>query len=209
MTVVVKLGGEVLAGAGRAGVAAEIAGLVRAGKRVVVVHGGGAQTSELQEKLGQKPRKIAGRRVTDEGALDALKMVVCGKLNVELCAAPRPDGMLPMAVGGDMEAADATFIPDWPLHWVRALHNLYRYTGDAELVARLLAPAERLLRWFEPFQGEDGLLANVTGWVLIDWSAVSVTGASAALNALWARALGLVVFAVLTAWFLATGERPV
>jgi hypothetical protein len=109
--------------------------------------------------------------------------------HVELTASPRPDGMLPMAVGGDMAAADATYIPDWPLHWVRALHNLHRYTGDRALVARLLPIAESLLRWFEPFQRADGLLADVTGWVLIDWSAVGVAGACAALNALWARAL--------------------
>ena len=32
--------------------------------------------------------------------------------------------MLPMAVGGDIEHDDASFIPDWALHWVRALHNL-------------------------------------------------------------------------------------
>jgi hypothetical protein len=109
--------------------------------------------------------------------------------HVEMTASCRPDGMLPMAVGGDMEAADATFIPDWPLHWVRALHCLCRYTGDREFVARMLGAAEGVLRWFVPFQGPDGLLADVTGWVLIDWSAVSVAGTSGVLNALWARAL--------------------
>ncbi|MEW6269012.1 MAG: family 78 glycoside hydrolase catalytic domain, partial [Thermodesulfobacteriota bacterium] len=118
--------------------------------------------------------------------------------HVELTATPRPDGMLPMAVASDMAAADATYIPDWPLHWVHALHELHRYTGDRELVARLLPVAESLLRWFEPFQQPDGLLGDVTGWVLIDWSAVSVAGKCAALNALWARAL--LEFAALAAW---------
>jgi len=118
--------------------------------------------------------------------------------HVELTASPRPDGMLPMAVGGDMEAADQTFIADWSLHWVRALHHLYRYTGDRDFVARMLGPAEGVLRWFVPFQGPDGLLADVTGWVLIDWSAVSVAGTSGALNALWAR--GLRDFAEMAEW---------
>jgi alpha-L-rhamnosidase len=110
--------------------------------------------------------------------------------HLELAASLRPDGMFPMAVACDMEHADQTFIPDWPLHWLHGLHEIWRHTADRELVARLLAPAECLLRWFVPFQGPDGLLAHVTGWVLIDWSAVGTAGVSAALNALWARALG-------------------
>ncbi|MBI4954870.1 MAG: acetylglutamate kinase [Myxococcales bacterium] len=100
MTLVVKLGGEVLAGPARATLATELAALWSSQKKVVVVHGGGPQTSELQERLGQKPRKIAGRRVTDEGALDAIKMMVCGKLNVELCAALVAAGLRPVGLHG-------------------------------------------------------------------------------------------------------------
>ncbi len=118
--------------------------------------------------------------------------------NVELCAAPRPDGMLPMAAGGDLAHHDASYIPDWALHWVRALHNVYRYSGDRERVARLLPIAEGVLRWFEAFADADGLAAEVTGWVIIDWSSVSVDGASSVLNALWAR--GLRDFAEMSEW---------
>lgn len=110
--------------------------------------------------------------------------------NVELAAMPRADGMLPMAVAGDFAHFDRTFIPDWALHWLHALWNLWRYTGPTDAVARLLPVAERLLRWFEPFAGRDGLLADVVGWVIVDWAAVSTQGKSAALNALWARGLG-------------------
>jgi hypothetical protein len=109
--------------------------------------------------------------------------------HVELAASPRPDGMLPMAAGGDIEHQDAAFIPDWALHWVRALHNLYRYGADAEFAARMMPVAENVLRWFVPYLGADGLLADVNGWVLIDWSSVSAGGRSSCLNALWARAL--------------------
>ena len=118
--------------------------------------------------------------------------------NVELCASPRPDGMLPMAAGGDFEHFDSGFIPDWALHWVRALHNLWRYTGDRERVARLMPIAEGVLRWFEAFQADDGLASDVTGWVIIDWSSVSVDGKSSVLNALWAR--GLRDFAEIAEW---------
>src|ERR687891_464017 len=77
--------------------------------------------------------------------------------------------------GSDLEA---TYIPDWPLHWIRSIHNLMRYTGDRELVAGLLPQAEGVLRWFLPYRGVDGLLTDVP-----------VAGTSAALNALWARGL--------------------
>jgi hypothetical protein len=107
----------------------------------------------------------------------------------QLAAQPRPDGMLAMAASSDFAADDRTFVPDWSLHWVRSVHNLFRYTGDRDLVAELLPVAERTLRWFESYLGADGLLHDVSGWVLLDWSSVYSSGCSSTLNALWARAL--------------------
>ncbi|MEU0933789.1 alpha-L-rhamnosidase C-terminal domain-containing protein [Embleya sp. NPDC005971] len=107
-----------------------------------------------------------------------------------LTATPRADGLLPMVVAGDAGDPDLITIPDWSLHWVRSVHNLYRHTGDRALVARLMPAAEAVLDWFTAFLGPDGLVRDVTGWVLIDWSPVQVEGTSATLNALWARALG-------------------
>jgi len=107
----------------------------------------------------------------------------------QLGAAPRADGMLAMAAASDFAADDRMFIPDWSLHWVRSVHNLFRYTGDRELVGELLPVAERTLRWFESYLGTDGLLDSVSGWVLLDWASVYSSGCSSTLNALWARAL--------------------
>jgi hypothetical protein len=107
----------------------------------------------------------------------------------QLAASPRPDGMLAMAVASDFEADDRTFIPDWSLHWIRSVHNLYRYVGDRDLIAELLPVVERALRWFEAYLGDDGLLHHVSGWVLLDWASVYSTDTSSTLNALWARAL--------------------
>ncbi|MFM7062035.1 MAG: alpha-L-rhamnosidase C-terminal domain-containing protein [Actinomycetes bacterium] len=107
----------------------------------------------------------------------------------QLAAQPRPDGMLHMAAASDFQHDDRTFVPDWSLHWVRSVHNLMRYTGDAELVAELLPVAERTVRWFEQYQGHDALLHVVSGWALLDWSSVYSYGCSSVLNALWARAL--------------------
>lgn len=107
----------------------------------------------------------------------------------QLATMSRSDGMLAMAAASDFARDDRTFVPDWSLHWVRSVHNLYRYVGDRELVASLLPVAERTLRWFESYLAKDGLLHDVTGWVLLDWSSVYSKGYSSTLNALWARAL--------------------
>ena len=98
--IVVKLGGNAIEGAGLHAVARDVARIAAGGTRVVVVHGGGPQTSALQEKLGQTPVKIAGRRVTDAAALDALKMVVGGKLNIDTCAALLAAGAHPVGLHG-------------------------------------------------------------------------------------------------------------
>jgi alpha-L-rhamnosidase len=106
-----------------------------------------------------------------------------------LTASPRHDGMLPMAVAGDIEANDLAYIPDWPLHWIRSVHNVMRWAGDTGLVDELLPMVDTVLRWFVPFLAEDGLLRDVPGWTLVDWATVPTVGASASLNALWARGL--------------------
>jgi acetylglutamate kinase len=102
--VVVKLGGEVVASAVMAVVAADIAEMQASGgadgARVIVVHGGGAQATELQKKLGQTPVLVAGRRVTDADALEVIKMVVAGKMNVDACAALLAAGAKPVGLHG-------------------------------------------------------------------------------------------------------------
>ncbi len=125
--------------------------------------------------------------------------------NTELLASPRPDGMLPMAAGGDFEYLDFTYIPDFALHWIHALEILRRYTGDRDLIGRLLPVAERVMGWFEDFVGPDGLLNQVTGWVFIDWAAVSTAGRGAALNGLWGRAL--LDLAAVAGWLGASAVR--
>ncbi len=82
---VVKVGGDVLQGQiERDGIAANVKDLVDAGWRVVVLHGGGPQTNELQEKHGLIPNKVAGRRITSEADLLVVKQAICGEVNVGL-----------------------------------------------------------------------------------------------------------------------------
>ena len=84
----IKVGGEVVADATHlAGLAHNLRGLVAGGHRVVVVHGGGPQVSDLQEKLGQKVTKVAGQRVTSADDIFAVTASLAGNVNVTLCAA--------------------------------------------------------------------------------------------------------------------------
>ena len=85
--VVIKVGGEVVQGPYMAAIAADIAEMRARGVPIVLVHGGGPQATDLQKKLGQTPKIVGGRRVTDAETLDVMKMIVAGKVNVDLCAA--------------------------------------------------------------------------------------------------------------------------
>jgi acetylglutamate kinase len=100
-TVVLKLGGEVVSGPHMAAIAEDVAALAsRENTRVVVVHGGGPQATALQKRLGQEPKIVAGRRITDRETLDVMKMVVAGLVNVDLCAALLRAGAHPVGLHG-------------------------------------------------------------------------------------------------------------
>ncbi len=102
--VVIKLGGEVVNGPYLPALAADIAELSRAGKPVVVVHGGGPQATALQKALGQEPNIVGGRRITDKATLDVMKMTVAGQVNVDLCSALLGAGAQPVGLHGASSA---------------------------------------------------------------------------------------------------------
>jgi acetylglutamate kinase len=84
---VVKAGGAVFGDAAMTRALIEqIAILHYLGVRVVMVHGGGPQLTELTEALGQTTRMVQGRRVTDENSIDATSMVLNGLINTRILA---------------------------------------------------------------------------------------------------------------------------
>jgi acetylglutamate kinase len=84
-TFVVKVGGGVFADAAATRVLIEqIAILHYFGVRVVLVHGGGAQLTELSAALGVPTHMVEGRRVTDQKAIDVTAMVLNGLINTRL-----------------------------------------------------------------------------------------------------------------------------
>lgn len=54
------------------------------GVKVVLVHGGGPEISDMLGKLGIESRFVNGLRYTDEATVDVVKMVLAGKVNKEL-----------------------------------------------------------------------------------------------------------------------------
>ena len=86
-TFVVKAGGGVFADTeSTRALMEQIAILHYFGVRVVMVHGGGPQVTELQNALGLEARMIQGRRVTDEKSIDVTAMVLSGLINTRILA---------------------------------------------------------------------------------------------------------------------------
>lgn len=54
------------------------------GIRVVLVHGGGPEISEMLEKVGKESVFVNGLRCTDDETMDIVQMVLCGKVNKNL-----------------------------------------------------------------------------------------------------------------------------
>ena len=100
-TMVVKLGGEIAANeAALRSLAEDVSLLVHVGIRIVVVHGGGPQATEMQRRLGLEPIMVGGRRVTDEATLDVAKMIFGGKINTDILSALRGQGVSAVGLSG-------------------------------------------------------------------------------------------------------------
>ena len=75
---------------------------------------------------------------------------------LNLSNSPRSDGILPMTVAGDIEAAGGITIPDWSLHWVHGVYNLLPLPGDQDAVKAFMPTVERVLRWYAPYPERAG-----------------------------------------------------
>jgi acetylglutamate kinase len=100
-TFVIKAGGGVFGDVeATRGLIEQIAILHYFGIRVVFVHGGGPQLTELTEKLGVPTRMVHGRRVTDRNSIDATSMVLNGLINTRLLALCREVGIDAVGISG-------------------------------------------------------------------------------------------------------------
>ena len=70
------------------------------GVKIVLVHGGGPEISELMDKLGKKPQFVDGLRVTDKETVDIVQMVLAGKVNKTLVNLLEMKGGKAMGISG-------------------------------------------------------------------------------------------------------------
>ena len=84
-TVVIKYGGNAMVNDElKKQVMEDIVLLWLIGVKIVLVHGGGPEISELMTRLGKKAEFIDGLRVTDDETMDIVQMVLAGKVNKNL-----------------------------------------------------------------------------------------------------------------------------
>lgn len=99
--VVVKYGGNAMINPElKAQVMEDIVLLWLIGIKVVLVHGGGPEISEMMEKLGKKAEFIDGLRVTDKESVDIVQMVLAGKVNKGLVNLLEMNGGKAMGISG-------------------------------------------------------------------------------------------------------------
>ena len=134
-TFVVKAGGGVFADEQTTRTLVEqIAILHHFGVRVVLVHGGGPQLTELTAALGVPTQMIAGRRVTDQKSIDATAMVLNGLISTRLRAMCRALNIDAVGISG----VDAGLIRAHRRPPVRPEGHLevvdYGFVGDIDAV---------------------------------------------------------------------------
>jgi acetylglutamate kinase len=168
-TFVVKFGGEVFDEADNLRQLFEQIGVLhRVGIRVVVVHGGGPQTTSMAEKLGQQQTMVGGRRVTDGATLETSSMVLNGALNTRAVALFRELGIGAVGLSGvDGDIVTATRRP--PVQVEGATVD-YGFVGDIDhiqpgLIHRLMESS--MLPVISPLSADaDGNILNVNADVV-------------------------------------------
>jgi acetylglutamate kinase len=132
-TFVVKAGGGVFADEEATRVLVEqIAILHYFGVRVILVHGGGPQLTELSSALGVPTRMVEGRRVTDQKSIDVTAMVLNGLINTRVLGICRDLNIEAVGISG----VDAGLVRAHkrPPVMVGGEHVDYGFVGDIDAV---------------------------------------------------------------------------
>ena len=83
--IVVKYGGNAMINEElKEAVIEDIVLLNLVGIKVVLVHGGGPEISEMLKKIGKESEFVKGLRYTDQETMDIVQMILCGKVNKNL-----------------------------------------------------------------------------------------------------------------------------
>ncbi len=99
--VVVKYGGNAMVSEQlRQQVMEDMVLLWLVGVKVVLVHGGGPEITDMMNRLGKKPVFVDGLRVTDQETVDIAQMVLAGKVNKTLVKLLEVKGGKAMGISG-------------------------------------------------------------------------------------------------------------
>ena len=100
---VIKLGGAVDAATGgaTADILQDVVLLRFVGMRPVLVHGGGAEISAWQQRVGLEPRFVNGLRITDASTMEIAKMVLTGKVGPDIVSRINGLGGSAMGLSGE------------------------------------------------------------------------------------------------------------
>ena len=86
-TIVVKYGGNAMVSQElRQAVISDIILLSLVGIRVVMVHGGGPEISQMLKKIGKQSKFVDGLRYTDRETMEIVQQILCGQTNKNLAA---------------------------------------------------------------------------------------------------------------------------
>jgi acetylglutamate kinase len=98
---VLKAGGDAFISAETTRALMEQIGILhQVGIRVVLVHGGGPQSTALSKRLGLATQMVEGRRVTDAQTLEVSTMVLNGEINTRIVAMCRALGIPAIGISG-------------------------------------------------------------------------------------------------------------
>lgn len=123
--IVVKYGGNAMVNDGlKQQVMEDIVLLWLTGVKVVLVHGGGPEISDMMNRLGKKSQFIDGLRVTDRETVDIAQMVLSGKINKTLVNLLQIKGGKAMGISGiDGKLIEAD-VKDEKLGFVGVIRNI-------------------------------------------------------------------------------------
>lgn len=98
---VIKFGGEACESSEKLdSIIEQIALLHQVGIRILIVHGGGVQATDLGEKLGIESSFVDGRRITSKAAIGTMIMALNGTARTAILASCRRNGLPAIGVSG-------------------------------------------------------------------------------------------------------------
>lgn len=137
------------------------------GVKIVLVHGGGPEISELMEKLGKKSVFVDGLRVTDKETVDIVQMVLAGKVNKSLVSFLESKGGNAMGISGIDGGLIVAQMKDEKLGYVGNITNV-NITPVEDLLGKGYIPVISTVA-----SDKDGNVYNING----DTAAARIAGA--------------------------------